>query len=372
MATPSLAQDASHLTDLEYGPIPPVATQESETAHYQTKIRQIIRTNWCLALRQETIAESQNALQMKEKMDSLKAEPPDAKTSGELENNLSQLGDMIGEESRQPHLFAGQVEVQYTVNSDGLISIKAFKGTGTFLDLCLNVLVKSQPLDAFSDSMRKATGDVYSDTLIFKLLDAQDQFAAASDHVFQAKLPGAWPKPPVVGAATKTPEETTQPQQYDPNGLPVLPTLGVPTMGPANQSQQGQSVAASSLPAVAHDSHGAIGTHGSNSPEEMATDLGKYKQRVYAAIGAYWYPAVDNQFKLMPVGVVHLQFTIHEDGSVTDMNVLDGDTGDLQMLRAVSQDAVLKGAPYGPFTPVMKKEVGDSYTDDISFSTYGQ
>jgi outer membrane biosynthesis protein TonB len=173
---------------------------------------------------------------------------------------------------------------------------------------------------------------------------------------------------------TKTQSEkpATQPQQYDPNGLPVLPALNVPTMAPANQQRQEQASPAVSFPSVAQDSHGAIGARGLNSPEAMATELGKYKQRVYAAIGSYWYPAVDNQFSLLPVGVVHIQFVIHQDGSVSDLKILDGDTGNLQLLRSISQDSILKGAPYGPFTPGMIKEVGDSYTDDVSFSIYGQ
>ncbi len=175
--------------------------------------------------------------------------------------------------------------------------------------------------------------------------------------------------PPTKTQAQKT---ATQAQQYDPNGLPVLPALNVPTMAPANPQREEQASPAFSQPETAQDAHGAIGTHGATSPEAMATELGKYKQRVYQAIGSYWYPAVDNQFSLLPVGVVHLQFTIHQDGSVSDLKILDGDSGNLQMLRSISQDSILKGAPYGPFTPGMIKEVGDSYTDDVSFSIYGQ
>ncbi len=309
---------------------------------------------------------------MKENMDSLKAVPPEAETSGELENNLRQLGDMIGDESHQPHLFAGEVEVRYTVNSDGLVSVKTFKGNGTLLDLCLNVMIKSQPFNAFSDTMRKAGGDTYTDTLTFKLLRAEDQFVPADEHVFQAKLPSAWPKPPVVAASDKTTKAgTSQQQQYDPNGLPVLPALNVPTLVPANPDRQQQASPAVSLPAVAQDAHGSLGTHGAASPEAMATELGKYKQAVYAAIGSYWYPDVDNHFQMLPVGMVHIQFTIHQNGSVSDVKVLDGDTETLHQLLTISQNAILKGSPYGPFKPEMIKEVGDSYTDDISFNITG-
>jgi hypothetical protein len=174
---------------------------------------------------------------------------------------------------------------------------------------------------------------------------------------------------------TQTQKPAAQQQQYDPNGLPVLPALDVPTLAPANPDrEQQQASPAVSLPAVTQDSHGALGTHGANSPDAMATELGKYKQAVYAAIGSYWYPDVDNHFQVLPVGMVHIQFTIHQDGSVSDVKVLEGNSGTLQQLLTISQNSILKGAPYGPFTPGMIKELGgaDSYTDDVSFSIYGQ
>jgi hypothetical protein len=177
---------------------------------------------------------------------------------------------------------------------------------------------------------------------------------------------------PTKSQPTKTPApKPAPPQQYDPNGLPVLPALNAPTMAPANPEHQDSSPAVS-VPSVAQDSHGALGTHGAASPEAMATELGKYKQRVYAAIGSYWYPKVDEHFQVLPVGVVHIQFTIHQDGTVSDVKVLEGDSGELQLLLTISQDAIVKQAPYPPFTPGMIQQVGESYTDDVSFSIYGQ
>ncbi len=172
---------------------------------------------------------------------------------------------------------------------------------------------------------------------------------------------------PAKTAATKT----APPQQYDPNGLPVLPAINAPPLAPPNPHQD-DSTPAVSNPEMAQDSHGALGTHGANSPEAMATELGKYKQRVYAAIGSYWYPEVDQHFQVLPVGVVHIQFTIHQDGTVSDVKILEGDSGEMQILRTISQNAIVKEAPYPPFTPGMIQQVGESYTDDVSFSIYGQ
>lgn len=57
---------------------------------------------------------------------------------------------------------------------------------------------------------------------------------------------------------------------------------------------------------------------------------------------------------------------------MTGIKVLSGNTGDLQLLSTISQDAILKSAPYPPFTLSMIQQVGDSYTDDVTFSIYGQ
>ena len=171
-----------------------------------------------------------------------------------------------------------------------------------------------------------------------------------------------------------TPEKTPAPalvqQQLDPNGLPVLPPISAPTMAPASQHQD--TPPASSVEEIAQDSHGALGHHGADSPAAMATALGKYKAKVYRTVGGRWYPAVDRQFQILPVGVVHIQFTIYKDGTV-DTKVLEGGDGALQILCTISLDAIRNSAPFDPFSPAMIQELGgaDSYTDDFTFSIYG-
>ena len=107
---------------------------------------------------------------------------------------------------------------------------------------------------------------------------------------------------------------------------------------------------------------------GDNSPAAMATELGKYKQYVYSVVGSYWYPDVDQHFGTIGVGVVHIQFTIHSDGQITDITILEG--GNLEILKGISHHALIAPAPYNPFSDAMIKEVGDSYTDDFTFSVY--
>jgi hypothetical protein len=126
----------------------------------------------------------------------------------------------------------------------------------------------------------------------------------------------------------------------------------------------------SSLIRTEADSHGAVGVHGDNSPEAMETELGKYKAKVYRAISSRWHPKVDAAVSLLPVGMVHIQFTIYKDGRV-ETKVLEGDNASLQLLLSISQSSIIDSAPFDPFTESMVRDVGDSYTDDCTFSIYG-
>lgn len=107
---------------------------------------------------------------------------------------------------------------------------------------------------------------------------------------------------------------------------------------------------------------------GDNSPAAMATELGKYKQYLYGVVGSYWYPDINQHFGTIGVGMVHIQFTVHSDGTLTDVIILEG--GNLEILKGISKNALVAPAPFKPFSDAMIKEVGDSYTDDFTFSVY--
>jgi len=187
--------------------------------------------------------------------------------------------------------------------------------------------------------------------------------------------PPAPPSPAKTQQPPKPPTPTVAKEQFDPNGLPVLPALNAQTIAPQTAQQAASPI--SSVEQIAQDSHGAVGVHGNNSPEAMATEFGKYKAKVYRSIGALWHLKVDKQVQLLGVGGVHVQFTISADGTVTT-KVLDGENGSLQLLLSDSVNAIREGAPYDPFTDSLRKEIakeqggdGSSYTDDCTFTIYG-
>jgi outer membrane biosynthesis protein TonB len=162
------------------------------------------------------------------------------------------------------------------------------------------------------------------------------------------------------------PKPKPQTPAVDPDtGLPVLPPLNVPTMAPPNAAAP---AATQSNPLIAQSTHGAIGISGANSPAAMATPLGKYQMEFYQIVKSYWDPDVEKSVSLLPVGQVVFRYTVHSDGTITDVTLVQGDN--LQLLRTISRHALVAPAPYKPFSDEMKKQVGDSYTDEMSFSIY--
>jgi hypothetical protein len=103
----------------------------------------------------------------------------------------------------------------------------------------------------------------------------------------------------------------------------------------------------------------------------MASDLGRYKARVYRAVGSRWYAKVANQLQVLGVGTVHITYTIYSDGHLEIRSDPDAGNPALMLLHSISINSMTEAAPFGSFSDAMKKQVGDSYTDDFSFSIYG-
>jgi hypothetical protein len=181
--------------------------------------------------------------------------------------------------------------------------------------------------------------------------------------------------------ATEADQKPVEEQQYDPNGLPVLPALNAPTIAPqtppetqpvVQQVQRKPSPqSAPSFAVYQSDVAGSVGQAGNNSPAAMATDLGRYKAKVYRAVGARWYQKVNDQIGVLGVGTVHITYTIYSDGRLEIRADPDSGNPALMILHSISLNSMTEAAPFDPFSDKMKKEVGDSFTDDFSFSIYG-
>ena len=152
-------------------------------------------------------------------------------------------------------------------------------------------------------------------------------------------------------------------QQYDPNGLPVLPPLSAPTIAPQTPETQPivqpqHKASPASVPSFAvyqSDVLGSIGQTGNNSPAAMATDLGRYKAKVYRAVGSHWYAKVANQLQVLGVGTVHITYTIYSDGRLEIRSDPDSGNPALMLLHSISLNSMTESAPFDPFSDADEK-----------------
>ena len=192
----------------------------------------------------------------------------------------------------------------------------------------------------------------------------------------QGKQPTTKPAQPTKPAPPTPPQPKPTPQ-VDANGFPVLPPINAPTLAPPDSAAPAASPAPSQREQAAN-SHGAIGLSGDNSPAAMSSVLGKYRQKVYAAVGSVWDVKVDSALQLLGVGEVRVQYTIYADGTV-ETKVLDPGGANLQNLLSISINSIREAAPYDKFDDypglreaIIKEQGGDgsSYTGDFTFSIY--
>jgi len=94
--------------------------------------------------------------------------------------------------------------------------------------------------------------------------------------------------------------------------------------------------------------------------------LGKYKKYVRFTVGYYLFPAIDRNFASTAPGKIRIQYTIHSNGSVSDITVLEG--GNLKPLVDICLASLKSSVPFKPFDEALIKQVGEKFTDDFNFS----
>ena len=98
------------------------------------------------------------------------------------------------------------------------------------------------------------------------------------------------------------------------------------------------------------------------------TELGRYKSKIYRAIGSRWYLNVDIAKTDLSIGTVRIKFFIQSNGVVSNVEVLE-DSGS-QMLHTISLKSILDSAPFEPFSESLKQQLGNGYDEEFTFSIY--
>ena len=106
----------------------------------------------------------------------------------------------------------------------------------------------------------------------------------------------------------------------------------------------------------------------SPSFDVKATPFGEYDNEFVDAVTYRWYSLLDSQqFALDRTGKVTVRFRLHDDGTITDMTVLENTVGDL--LGYVCQKAINDPAPFKPWPEEMRREIG-AISREITFTFY--
>lgn len=111
----------------------------------------------------------------------------------------------------------------------------------------------------------------------------------------------------------------------------------------------------SALPGEKMKQDGGVQHHAvSSSLNAIGTPFGEYDREIIEAITTQWYSQLESkEFSRDRTGRAVVEFTLHSDGRVSDMRVIESDVGDL--LTYVCESAISKPAPFGKWPPDMQR-----------------
>jgi hypothetical protein len=124
----------------------------------------------------------------------------------------------------------------------------------------------------------------------------------------------------------------------------------------------------SQLPGLKMQQDGGVSRrHEMASLDTKATPFGAYDAALVEAISQRWFSLLDErEYASDSRGKVVLQFRLHYDGRITDMNMADNTAG--EVLGLICQKAVLDPAPFAVWPTDMRRTLGD--TRNIQFTFY--
>jgi outer membrane biosynthesis protein TonB len=137
-------------------------------------------------------------------------------------------------------------------------------------------------------------------------------------------------------------------------------TTAAQSMPPAMFSAQKRTTAI--------DGGAAIGDAASLGVQE--SEMGRYKAKLYRAIGSRWYIYVRQDSAQVSIGVVKIRFKVSSAGEISDLQVVEGASH--AALLNISRRSILdlKTEFNVPFPPSMQEQIGDFYWEEVTFTIY--
>jgi outer membrane biosynthesis protein TonB len=244
-----------------------------------------------------------------------------------------------------------------------------------FLDVSPAQAVAEAPKDAkfYSDkNSRAANPDVSLDTTVPKLDGKQTQVVRTED-IPREKFVPLQPSPPAPRAPAKPPEEEVKAKPKEALGdLAMAKPAPIPKKDDGKAEQPRPRTVEDylarhpdrRLPSDKMKQEGGVKARLQSSLDAVATPFGAYDAAVVEAIRVHWLTLLEER-NYSAGGKVVLQFRLHSDGRISDMNVVENTAG--EVLGYVCQKAVLDPAPFGVWPSDMRRLLGDSRGIQFTF-----
>ena len=103
-------------------------------------------------------------------------------------------------------------------------------------------------------------------------------------------------------------------------------------------------------------SKGSASRHGSVAIDATFSEFGEYEQQFYAAIQSGWYQEIEYFQPIDTATRVLVSFTIHQDGSITELNAANSTASDIGTF--ICEEAISKRSPFRAWTKEMIEVFG--------------
>ena len=112
---------------------------------------------------------------------------------------------------------------------------------------------------------------------------------------------------------------------------------------------------------------GGVRARGKVSLDTIATPFASYDAAFIAAVQQRWYDLLDSYTGVQQSGRVVVEFRLHYDGRISDLNVSDRDV--TEILTWLCQRAINDPAPYAKWPDDMRRAIGNNHRE-VRFTFY--
>ena len=183
---------------------------------------------------------------------------------------------------------------------------------------------------------------------------------------------------PLQPAVTPDKGEDTQKQEAKARETPgdmarVRPNDGVARVGtgeevtPKRVRTIAEALAQKNLSGEKTRQPGGVHARGRVSLDVKATPFASYDAAFIAAVQQRWYDLLDAHAGTQQSGKVILEFRLHYDGRITDMNVADNEV--TEILSWLCRNAITDNAPYARWPDDMRRAIGGNHRE-VRFTFY--